>query len=348
MEIYNFTYFHFFYLLLTFSYLVIFYFCYEKLAKFINIYDNPDFNRKVHKKKIPTIGGLLIYFFFIFISSIDYYFFKIFSHFLYLNNKEFISLIIFSSLFFFLGILDDKFVLSANKKLFLYFLLILSFLTLNDLVLIKFIKFSFVQKNFNLGYFSIFFTALSILLFLNSLNMFDGINLQSGFYSIFFLIILFFKFNYNFLFLILIIVLLFFLFLNFQNKIFMGESGINFIGVFLSYFVITAYNREIIIYSDEIFLIMSILGFDLLRVALVRIFLSKHPFKADKNHIHHRLITKFSIYTTYLILAFIIIFPYILFLIYKNILLSIFISFFFYVLVIFKTNSKKFNFLKLF
>jgi UDP-GlcNAc:undecaprenyl-phosphate GlcNAc-1-phosphate transferase len=348
METFHFTYFHFFYLLFTFSYFIIFHFCYKKLAKFLNLYDIPDFNRKLHKKKIPLIGGLLIYIFFIFISLIDYYFLKIFSDFLYLNNKEFISLIIFSSIFFFLGIVDDKFVLSADKKLFLYFFLILSFLALNDLVLIKFIKFSFVQNYFYLGYFSFFFTALSILLFLNSLNMFDGINLQSGFYSIFFLIILFFKFNYSLLFLILIIVLLFFLFLNFQNKIFMGESGINFIGIFLSYFVITAYNREIITYSDEIFLIMSILGFDLLRLALVRIFSGKHPFKADKNHIHHRLIKKFSIYKTYLILVFIIIFPYILFLIYKNILLSIIISLFFYILVILKTNSKKFNHLKLF
>jgi chorismate mutase len=181
-----------------------------------------------------------------------------------------------------------------DKKLFLYFFISLIFLTTNESLLIKNINFSFLEKNIVFSKFSYFFTAFAILLFINSLNMFDGINLQSGLYIIFFLIILFFKLNYNIIFLQLTIILSFFLYLNYTSKIFMGESGINFLGFFLSYFSIFSYNNKIINYVDEVFLIMCIPGFDLLRLSITRLISGKHPFTADKNHIHHKLLNKYN------------------------------------------------------
>ena len=171
--------------------------------------------------------------------------------------------------------------------------------------------------------------------------MFDGINLQSGLYIIFFLIILFFKLNYNIIFLQLTIILLFFLYLNYTSKIFMGESGINFLGFFLSYFSIFSYNNKIINYVDEVFLIMCIPGLDLLRLSITRLISGKHPFTADKNHIHHKLLNKYNQKMTILILMTLVVLPYLLFLFFNNLLLSIFFSFFLYTFIIFKLSLKK-------
>lgn len=315
---------------------------YIRLANLLNLYDIPDFKRKIHHKKVPLVGGPLVYIFFLFVVFFDIlYLDKINTNLLFEKNGEFLIFLSFSSIFFLIGIYDDKFNLKADKKLFLYFFVICFFLTVNNNLLIKDLKFSFLNEIFFLNKFSFVFTALAILLFLNSLNMFDGINLQSALYVLFFFFILFFKFNYNFIFLLLIIFLFFFLLLNNKNKLFMGESGINFLGFILSYFTILAYNKKIINFADEIFLIMCIPGFDLLRLSISRLYHGKHPFSADKNHIHHNLLKKFDPRTVAFVIFFIITFPYILFLIFNSVLLSILLSFIIYCITLSNLVLKK-------
>jgi len=327
---------------LSLAYLLFFKFYYIRLTNFLNLYDIPDFKRKIHYKKVSLAGGLLIYFFFYLILFFDiFYLNKINTNLLFINNRELVTFAIFSTLYFLIGIYDDKFNLVADKKLFLYFFITCIFLTTNESLLIQNINFSFIDRNIILGKFSYFFTAFAILLFINSLNMFDGINLQSGLYIVFFLIILFFKFNYSIIFLLLIITLLFFLHLNNTSKIFMGESGISFLGFLLSYFSIFSYNNKIINYADEVFLIMCIPGFDLLRLSITRLIYGKHPFSADKNHIHHKLLKKYNQKMTILIIMIIVVFPYLLFLFFNNLLLSIFFSFFLYTFIILKLSLKK-------
>ena len=334
---------YFILIFLSLIFLLLFKFYYIRLTNLLNLYDIPDFKRKIHYKKVSLAGGLLIYFFFYFFLFYDiFYLNKININILFVNNRELIIFAIFSSLFFLVGIYDDKFNLIANKKLFLYFFITFIFLTANESLLIKNVNFSFMEKNIYLGKFSYFFTAFAILLFINSLNMFDGMNLQSGLYIVFFLIILYFKFNYSIIFLSLIIILFFFLLLNNKSKIFMGENGISFVGFLLSYFSILSYNNKIINYADEIFLIMCIPGFDLLRLSLTRLISHKHPFSADKNHIHHQLLKKYNEKMTVLILMILVVLPYLFFLIFNNLLLSIFFSFFMYFLTLLKVSSNKF------
>ena len=47
--------------------------------------------------------------------------------------------------------------------------------------------------------------------------------------------------------------------------------------------------------SDLVFLFLCIPGYDLLRLAIVRILNKTHPFGGDQNHIHHILIKKLDI-----------------------------------------------------
>ena len=54
-------------------------------------------------------------------------------------------------------------------------------------------------------------------------------------------------------------------------------------------------------------------GIELLRLAILRLLNKKHPFKADRNHIHHLIITKFGLIKTNLILILLITLPLTLF-----------------------------------
>ncbi|HKK82072.1 MAG TPA: MraY family glycosyltransferase [Prolixibacteraceae bacterium] len=85
-----------------------------------------------------------------------------------------------------------------------------------------------------------------------------------------------------------------------RNKIFMGDTGSLLIGTLI--FVLAAkfnefnagYTGEYVLKSVPAVLIgfMVYPLFDVLRVFLLRIFVAKKsPFKPDKNHIHHRLLT---------------------------------------------------------
>ena len=124
--------------------------------------------------------------------------------------------------------------------------------------------------------------------------MFDGINLQSSSYSLFiFLNILFF---YNSLFIkILIIAILAFSYLNFKNKSFLGDSGSLLLAFIISYFFIKLYNFRYIEFADQICLYMIIPGLDLIRLFVVRIFNKRNPLSSDRLHLHHLLISKFSL-----------------------------------------------------
>ena len=82
----------------------------------------------------------------------------------------------------------------------------------------------------------------------------------------------------------------------------MSDSGSLILGFLISYISIKAYNQNFIINADEIFLIMSIPGYELLRLFIKRISIGRNPFTADSNHIHHYLIKKFSHIKTFIIM----------------------------------------------
>ncbi len=125
--------------------------------------------------------------------------------------------------------------------------------------------------------------------------MFDGINLQSGIFSIFlFLSIGYFSNLFFFLFCI-IVTLIIFLFYNYRSKIFLGNSGAFLLSFVISYFLIRIFNFDKKIYSDQILFLLIHPGFDMLRLFFVRLVNNKNPFLADKNHFHHNLLLRFQL-----------------------------------------------------
>ena len=294
--------------LLLFNLIFVFYFI--NISQYINLFDKPDQLRKFHKKKIANIGGLLIYlnllFFFIYFIFNNNYFD---SHNFVLNRNEIYNFFIFSSFFFIIGFLDDKYILSPNLKLLLFAFVIGCLLFIEKNILITEIKFSFLHQTINISKISFLFTSASFLLFINAFNMFDGINLQSALYSLFLLLIFLIIGFATELIIILIFSLLFFTYLNFKNRCFLGDNGSLIIGFFLSFLFIKSYNANFIIYADQIFLLMMIPGIDLLRLAITRIYNGKHPFRGDRDHFHHNILEKYGHNKTILIILLIIVIP---------------------------------------
>ena len=192
---------------------------FNTIASIVNLFDIPDNKRKLHKDKVALLGGLLLFLCLI-IFSIN----LLQNDTKFLNNFEFSKKIFstFNFFFFFMflfGFYDDKKSLNPNLKLFLVFIIVLLY-TFLIIALLSDLKFSFTERTINLKYMSLPVTILCYLLFINAFNMFDGINLQCGIYSLSIILFLFlFEAFSNFL-LFLLIPLITFIILNFKNKCF--------------------------------------------------------------------------------------------------------------------------------
>lgn len=309
---------------------------FSKISNYFNLFDFPDNERKIHKSPISLLGGFIIYFNFIMIFLIDLVFKENLLPFKKIDNYIFISI---TTLVFVLGYIDDKYGLSANKKLFILSSLIVTLIFFDNNLLLDELRFTFTSKTYNLGFFSYFFTLLCILLFVNAFNMFDGINLQCGIYALLIFIIL----NLNYLDAIifngLIISIVTFLYLNFKNKCFLGNNGSHLISFIISFYFIKGYNAGIEFRADSIFIVMMIPGFELLRLAVTRAINKKHPFEADKNHLHHLLIAKLNFYKTTIIQQSLIFLPILFSFFIINNFLIIIAALLTYIFLIFKFRN---------
>jgi UDP-GlcNAc:undecaprenyl-phosphate GlcNAc-1-phosphate transferase len=313
---------------------------FNKFSVFINLFDNPDSTRKLHKKPIAAIGGFLIFLnLFIYFIFIQYNYFYLNIRVTNIDNSDFLIFFIFLTIFFLIGYLDDRFNLNANFKLILYSLIISILLFLSENLLLTYLKFSFLQNAINIKLISFPFLVLCFLLYLNAFNMFDGINLQSSLYSINIFIFFILKSVFVDISVVMILSLIFFSYLNFKNKCFLGNNGSLLIAFIIAYLFIKSQGTYSPILADEIFLAMQVPGLDLLRLAIQRIYNNRHPFYPDRNHIHHLLSKKFGYNKTVLIITGIIIIPNFLSILYGHTIYYIILTFFIYSSIILKFNK---------
>tara|TARA_B100000508_G_scaffold140976_1_gene144727 strand:- start:12348 stop:13397 length:1050 start_codon:yes stop_codon:yes gene_type:complete len=266
-----------------------------KIAYMRNLVDAPDRTRKLHKRKIPTIGGVLI-FVATLMSYLLWYPFTEHADFGYIAAS---MLILFS-----IGLKDDIIGTAPMKKLVGH--LLVAFI----LVIMADIRITSMHGLF--GVYEIPFWAsitLSVFTFtviVNAFNLIDGIDgLAAGIaaiacvaYGIWFYIagsnedaVLAFGMSGA---------LIGFLVFNFEPaKIFMGDSGSLTIGLVVSVLAVklieydtTDLPTELLLISKPIFAMAAIVYpmLDTLRIFVIRIFSGKSPFSADRNHIHHKLL----------------------------------------------------------
>ena len=283
----------------------------DKIANLLKLYDKPDNVRKIHKSNVPLTGGIFvllnILIIIIFLSINNSYFERLG---IFKDTQDLIIFLLSSILFFLIGFFDDKYDVSANKKFMVMIIFLIPVIFYSANLSIGQIRVSFLEAKYILPtYVSIFWTILCFLLFINAVNMFDGVNYQVGFFSIY--ICLFFIINnyFSIFFIVMLISLLSFLILNHQNKAFLGDNGSYLLAFLFSYFFVKMYNQNNNIDSDHIFLIMIIPGIDLIRLFISRVAKGYSPFKPDRNHLHHILLQRYNLITVNLIIQFLIIVP---------------------------------------
>lgn len=290
-----------------------FFFYIKKIKNFVNIFDKPDNKLKKHKSKTPLLGGIII------ITNLCLLvLLSLFFDYQYIDYKislrSYFSIFFFLLSFFILGTIDDKYELKPEKKFFLSILFTIFSLLLNDSLIISNIRFSFYEHTIFLNNFSLFFTIFCIIILINSLNFYDGVNGQSAIFFIIIFSYLSYRSPIFIIYLFIIFVLIFILILNLRNKLFMGDSGIYTLGSILIISIIYEHNVfKTIKYADEIFFLLILPGYDLLRVSVSRILKGKNAFYGDRNHIHHLLTSKFSLIKTNISLISLILFPIFLF-----------------------------------
>jgi UDP-GlcNAc:undecaprenyl-phosphate/decaprenyl-phosphate GlcNAc-1-phosphate transferase len=286
---------------------------FDKIKFFRYILDKPDRKKKLHQKQMPLAGGIIL------ITNILLYFIivkvngKYLSTEIFFNNMFDLYVFIFTSFIIFcIGLFDDKYNLSPNYKFLFLFIVIFLALIFDDNLIITTIKISFFDKVINLKQFSLLFTCFCFLVFLNAFNMFDGINLQASFYSIIILIFITIMYINSLFITILLIFFICYSFLNYKNKSFLGDNGSLLIAFLIGYIFIKLYNNDKIIFVDEVFIYMMIPGLDLIRLVFNRIINKKNPLRGDRNHLHHLISAKFSLFKSTLIVQFLIFLPLIL------------------------------------
>jgi UDP-GlcNAc:undecaprenyl-phosphate GlcNAc-1-phosphate transferase len=307
-----------------------FFFNFNQISKKINIFDCPDKKLKVHSKKVFIGGGIIFYitFFFIYLFNIfffDYYFIRT-------------STFLLASFIFLMGLLDDKFKLNyLYKFFFLTVVLTLSFAA-DESILVNNLRFSFTKYELNLGNYSYFFTLICFLVFINSINLFDGINLQCGTYFLL-IFVFFYLITGNYLFLFFLIPIVFFLYMNFKNRIFLGDSGSLFIAFIVGYFSISLYQKDFF-KSDDIIILMIVPGFDMFRLFVQRILKKRNPFKGDLNHFHHLVKKNYGYFFAVVINIFFVITLITLRFLFQYSTISLLIVFIFVYLLLFFMLSK--------
>jgi UDP-N-acetylmuramyl pentapeptide phosphotransferase/UDP-N-acetylglucosamine-1-phosphate transferase len=269
--------------------------------------DVPVEDRKIHKRSIPTVGGIIIYAATMFSFALWY---KIEDGMeyaeIYRSIEEFKLIIATSLVLFFVGVKDDIIGTAAVKKLFAHILVALI------LVLIGNIRITSLYGVFGVWdipyWASVFVSLFTYVVVVNAFNLIDGVDgLAAGVgmlacwaFGIWFI----FAGNYSLAALAFSLAgaLMGFLVFNFSPaKIFMGDSGSLIIGLFvcilaikLIEFPVDKLDKFWVHISKPMFVIAAMIYplLDTLRVFIIRTLKGQSPLVADKNHIHHHLIQR--------------------------------------------------------
>jgi len=266
-----------------------------EVAKAKNLVAEPN-GRTSHIQNTPTLGGIAI-FAGILITALILSDVRLYPSVQYIAPGVIIL--------FFIGLKDDILSISWQKKLLGQIAASLIIIILGD------IRFTSLHGCFGIYeinyFFSVFISLFVIIAIINCFNLIDGIDgLCAGIAimaSVVFGVWFFLTKNYEFTLLNSTIVgslVAYFYFNVFgkKNKMFMGDTGSLIIGFLMAILVIEFNEHNIGL--NSIYAIKSApavsIGilfvplFDTLRVFVIRIYRNSSPFKADRGHIHHKLL----------------------------------------------------------
>jgi UDP-GlcNAc:undecaprenyl-phosphate GlcNAc-1-phosphate transferase len=267
------------------------------VAIHIGAMDVPN-KRKVHTEPMPRLGGLAIYLSFL----ICYMLFGQMS-------TQMLSIIIASFVIILFGIVDDINPLKARYKLVGQLITACIIVFYGKIILQDIYLFNYY---INFGSLAPYITVLFIISCINAINLIDGLDgLAAGISTIYFITIAIIAFLTNRiggLDIILSIIMsgatLGFLVYNFPPaKIFMGDTGSQFLGFIISIICLLGFKNVTFNSMVVPITILAIPIFDTLFAILRRLLKGESIGTPDKEHFHHQLLKmKFSTRKTVLII----------------------------------------------
>ena len=289
--------------------LIIIYF--NKLSEKVGIFDIPNKDRKLHQNKTPLLGGLIvalnvIVFFLIHLLSENFIFYE--NKIPLIDNfglREFFSFLFIGLVIFLIGLYDDKYNLVPLRKILLLLIVLYTSISVDNELIIQSLDLNIFKINIYLTLQSgLVLSIFCFLVLINSINLFDGVNMQSS--SIIIFVYGIFIFNNMFIeisFILLISNLTFF-YLNSKDRCFYGDSGIYLNCYFIGYILVKSYNINQALIPESVFLLFILPCIDMLRIFIIRILNKKNPFVGDRKHFHHiiRLRIKNSKFLAFVIL----------------------------------------------
>jgi len=271
---------------------VLFIVFFQKLFFQKNIIDKIN-NRSSHSVIATRSGGIAIFSTLFIISALNYFYsVKIFDY----------SLIVPISLMLIVGLYDDIYKLDFKLK-FIFQIIAAKIIIDNGLIIdnLHGIFGVFELNRIFAQLITIFFTVAII----NSINFIDGIDgLAISIVSLFLIAFEFFSssstdFIYLSVIIICSIIPVFYFNFKKENKVFLGDSGSLFLGTLTSIYVLKILSQDYFIDSEydmnKVLFVISILFYpivDIIRIVIIRLMQGKSPFVADKNHIHHLILSK--------------------------------------------------------
>lgn len=259
------------------------------LAVQVGFVDHPG-GRKQHDQDVPLIGGIAIFFGFCFaLLSLP------------ISLQGYRGLIAGGSVLLVMGIVDDFRELSSTLRL-LGQLGAGLILALWGDQQVEHLGNLFSLGNIDLGNWSVPFTVLSVMAFLNAMNMVDGQDGLAGGVALgqagllAYLSWLLNKPMALYLLIILVSLLIVFLFFNMrlpwrkQASIFMGDAGSTFVAFIIAWFSVSIGQTETVVVKPVVILwILAFPIFDLIHVCMIRIIHRKSILLASRDHFHHIL-----------------------------------------------------------
>ncbi|MES2777406.1 MAG: MraY family glycosyltransferase [Bacteroidota bacterium] len=260
-----------------------------------HLYDVPD-ERKIHKKPIPSLGGLGIFAGFIMALLVTIPFKG--------TQISFQYIVAACLVVFFVGVKDDILIITPLKK-FLGQLLAAGILVFKGGIVLTNMHgiLGLYELSLPIAY---SLTIFTIVVVTNAFNLIDGIDGLAGSLGTLICMTLgvYFTVNgnieYGCMAFALMGALMAFLIFNFSPaKIFMGDTGSLILGLVVSVLIIKfigfAPTAPVLAFQSAPavgFAVLFIPLFDTLRVFSIRMLHGKSPFTPDRNHIHHILLDK--------------------------------------------------------
>ncbi|MEZ4938360.1 MAG: MraY family glycosyltransferase [Crocinitomicaceae bacterium] len=274
-----------------------------KVAKLKHLVDEPSEERKLHSRSVPTIAGVMIFSAFLF-SICIWFPSKAISNIQAINDFKYLIAILV--LLFFVGVKDDIIGTAPIYKLISHIVVGFIIVMMGDIRIESMHGLFGVTDSFPEEA-SVFISLFVYIVIVNAVNLIDGVDGLAG--GIGFIATLTFGIWFQLVGVSYLAIISFslcgalagFLIFNFSPaRIFMGDSGSLTVGAIITFLSIRLIETpsgaipNVFPNVNTAVLAMAILAYpliDTLRVFTIRAKKGISPFAADKNHLHHRILS---------------------------------------------------------